>query len=102
MIFVVPAEKPDEILHALYAVLIRLVLHLGKAIYQDQILNKWHVRVPTYCGCPALKIKFEKQIRPGLLKCYVNSGYRIRIAYDTIKDIFKGLSIKKNIGAGTI
>jgi hypothetical protein len=36
MIFVVPAEKPDEILHALYAVLVRLVLHLGKAIYQYQ------------------------------------------------------------------
>jgi hypothetical protein len=40
MIFVVPAEKPDEILHALHAVLVRLVLHLGKAIYEDQILTQ--------------------------------------------------------------
>ncbi len=46
MIFVVPAEKPDEILHALYAVLVRLVFHLGKAIYQYQILTQ-RVRVRT-------------------------------------------------------
>jgi hypothetical protein len=61
-------------IHTLYAVLVRLVLHLGKAIYQDQILTQWHVRIRTVKAPTYLKIKNYIKYKKYIYKLEKTSG----------------------------